>query len=96
MTSHAQAPRDSRIEVRLDHDRRRKLESLAEEAGTSISDIVRAMIDEAFEVVGRERRRRAVEAIAAMAIEDLPDPEELSQQLDETYALPDLDAPRLP
>ncbi len=74
-----------RLEVRLDEERRRKLDELARERGLPVSRAVRAMIDEAYEEAMRERRIRAVEALAAMAVEDVPEPDDLSRQLAETY-----------
>ncbi len=79
-----------RLEVRLDEERRRKLAAVASARRASVSESVREMIDEAYEDVVRERRREAARVIATLEIEDVPDPEELSRQLDDTYALPDL------
>jgi len=47
--------------------------------------VIREMIDRAYEEVCREERRRAALEIAALDLEDVPDPETLSRQLDETY-----------
>ncbi len=77
-----------RLEVRLDENHRRKLDSLLETTGLTPSTVVREAIDLMYEVKARERRRRAVEAIANMELEDLPDPEELSRQLDEAHHSP--------
>jgi uncharacterized protein (DUF1778 family) len=80
-----------RIEVRLDPERRTRLQELAAEAGTPVSDVLRALIDKAWQEAWRTRMLRAIEEISQLNIEDVPDPDELSRQLDETYALPDLD-----
>jgi hypothetical protein len=74
-----------RLDVRLDSDRRRKLSEVAAEYNTAISEAVRIMIDQAYEDVVQERRRQAARVLAAMAVEDVPDPEELSRQLSEAH-----------
>lgn len=76
----------ARLEVRLDEEQRRRLGELAQTRGVPVSEAVRSIIDEAYEVILRERRMQAVRELAAMEIEDVPDPEELSRQLNETYA----------
>jgi hypothetical protein len=79
-----------RLEVRLDGEHRRKLAEVAATYRTALSETVRTMIDEAYEAVLRERRREAVRRLAAMEVEDVPDPEELSRQLTTAHELPDL------
>jgi predicted DNA-binding protein len=79
-----------RLEVRLDPENRRKLDAVCRARGGPVSRVVRELIDEAYEDVLRERRRRAVEVIASLEIEEMPDPDELSRQLDSTY---DVDLP---
>lgn len=74
-----------RLEVRLDSEHRRKLAEVAAVYQTALSEAVRTMIDDAYEAVVQERRRQAARALAAMEIEDVPDPEELSRELDSTY-----------
>ncbi len=74
-----------RLEVRLDPERRRKLEEIAVARGEPVSEVVRGMIDRVYEEVDREERLRAARELCAMAIEDMPDPETLSRQLEETY-----------
>jgi hypothetical protein len=76
-----------RLDVRLDKERRRKLAELAEKEGLSLSDAVRRMIDREYEAIELENRLAAVRRIAAANIEDVPDPETLSKQLEETYDL---------
>jgi len=70
-----------RLEVRLDEKRRAQLEEIAGNRGESISEVVRALIDDAYEAIRRERIRRAVERLINLRGEDMPDPEELSRQL---------------
>jgi hypothetical protein len=79
-----------RLEVRLDAEHRRKLTEITARRGAPISVIVRDMIDQAYEEVAREERLRAAREIAQFEIEDVPDPDELSRQLDSTHDLPDL------
>ena len=74
-----------RLEVRLDPDHRRKLSELAAARRAPVSELVREMIDRAYEADLRERRLRAVRELAAMEIEDVPDPDELSRQLARKY-----------
>ena len=75
----------SRLAVRLDDEQRRRLEVVVEAKGGPISDVVRGLIDEAYEEVMLERRRAAVERMAAMEI-DVPDPETLCRELARAYA----------
>ena len=70
-----------RLEVRLDEKRRAQLEEIAGLQGASISEVVRSLIDEAYEAMVQEDRRRAVEELINMRGEIMPDPEELSRQL---------------
>ena len=79
-----------RLEVRLDPERRRRLSAVAAARGKPVSEIVRLMIDQAYEDVLREVRVRAAREIAALSIEDVPEPRELKHQLEGTYDLPDL------
>jgi len=79
-----------RLEVRLDPERRRKLSELATEHGAPVSEVVRQMIDQAYEETLRVRRLRAARQLARLAVEDVPDPETLSRQLEGTYEPADL------
>lgn len=79
-----------RLEVRLDPVRRRKLTALSAARGASISEIVREMIDRLYEEVDRAERRRAVDELAQMQIEDVPDPDTLSRELDAAHDVGDL------
>ncbi len=74
-----------RLEVRLDEKRRSQLEEIAGNRGASVSDVVRSLIDEAYEEISRERRRRAVERLINLNVEQMPDPEELARQLNDKY-----------
>ena len=72
----------ARLNVRLDDEHRRRLEELAEARARPISDIVRGLIDDAYEDVLRERRRQAVERLIKLEVEDPPDPAPLSRELE--------------
>ncbi len=74
-----------RLAVRLDIEHKKKLHDLAERKKESISDVVRRLIDEAYEADQIEYRLRLVEEMAALNVEDVPDPDELSRQLNAKY-----------
>lgn len=78
------------LEVRLDRERRRRLREVAAARGKPVSEIVRLMIDQAYEDILREERARAARELAALSIENVPEPGELKHQLEGTYDLPDL------
>ena len=75
----------ARLDVRLDSERRRRLEELVEERGVSISEMVRCLIDDAYEGVVRERRRQAVQRLARLEVEDPPDAAMLSRELEAAH-----------
>ena len=75
----------NRLDVRLEPEHRRRLEELAEDRGMTISEVVRCLIDGAYDEIVRERRKRAVDRLTALNIEDPPDPETLSRQLEEAH-----------
>ena len=74
-----------RLDVRLDDEQRRRLEVVVEARRTPISDVVRGLIDDAYEDAMRERRRAAAKRLAAMEVEDVPDPETLSRELEAAH-----------
>jgi predicted DNA-binding protein len=74
-----------RLEVRLDAEHRRKLAELAASRGASVSVLVRQMIDESYEEIMREQRLKIVRELAEMQVEDVPDPETLSKQLQSAH-----------
>jgi len=74
-----------RLDIRLDPERRRKLTDLATSRGLSTSMVIREAIDRLYEDDMKVQRKRAVERIAAMNIEDLPEPQELKRQMNEAY-----------
>lgn len=75
----------ARLDVRLDEERRRRLEELVQERGEPISNVVRCLIDDAYEDIMRERRIQAVERLARLDVEDPPDPATLSRQLEAAH-----------
>lgn len=80
----------ARLDVRLDRERRQKLDEIAASRRVPVSAVIRAMIDETYEAVHRADRLRVVQELAGLHVEDVPDPETLSRQLESTYAIPDL------
>ena len=79
-----------RLEVRLDEKRRAQLEEIAGNRGASVSEVVRSLIDEAYEEVSQARRRHALQRISNLNVEEMPDPEELARQLNDKYESMDL------
>jgi len=77
-----------RVEMRLDDATYEDLAELAAERQTSVSATVREAIRLLREERDREERKRAVDELAAMEIEEMPDPEELARQMDSMYDRP--------
>ena len=75
----------SRFEVRLDKECRERLDELAENSGVTAADIIRQLIDNAYDDVLRERRLQAAEELIAMNTEVPPDPAELSRLLEAAH-----------
>lgn len=75
----------ARLAVRLDSARRSRLEEIAQNKGAPVSEVVRSLIDDAYEDLRRERRMRAVERLASMNACEMPDPEELARQLESAH-----------
>ena len=75
----------ARLDVRLDAERRRRLEELVEERGVPISEVVRCLIDDAYEDIVQVRRKQAVERLIGLNVEDPPDPEILSRELEAAH-----------
>ena len=71
----------ARLHVRLDPERRRRLEELAVESGVPISEVIRRLIDDAYDGIMRERRKQAVERLTRLEVEDTPDAATLSREL---------------
>ena len=75
----------ARLHVRLDPERRRRLEELVEEGGVPISKLVRRLIDDAYDGIMRERRKQAVDRLTRLEVEDPPDAATLSRQLEAAH-----------
>ena len=75
----------ARLDVRLDAERRRRLEELVEERGVPISEVVRHLIDGAYEDILRTRRKEAIERLIGLNVEDPPDPDTLSRELEAAH-----------
>jgi uncharacterized protein (DUF1778 family) len=76
--------RTERIEVRLDPETREKLEEVAAARGSSVSELVRDLIERSHEEeVASTARLAAAERIGRMEVEDVPEPAELKRQLSE-------------
>jgi Arc/MetJ-type ribon-helix-helix transcriptional regulator len=74
--------RTERVEVRLDPETRGKLEEVAAARGSSVSELVRSLIERSHEEeVAGAARLAAAERIGRMEIEDVPEPAELKWQL---------------
>ena len=67
----------SRFEVRLDKERRERLDELAESRGITAAELVRQLIDNAYQDILQKRRLQAAEELIAMNAEVPPDPAEL-------------------
>ena len=76
----------NRLGVRLNDEHRRRLDELVQEEGATISDAVRNMIDAAYEDMLRTRRQQAVERLIGLHLEDPPDPDTISRELEATHA----------
>ena len=74
-----------RLDVRLDQERKRKLRELAEEQGAPVSEMVRRLIDQAYEDTLAARRKRAAWELGQLEIEDVPEPVTLEQQLEAAH-----------
>jgi hypothetical protein len=61
------------------------LEELVEKRGVPISEVVRCLIDDAYEDVIQERRRSAVGRLTRLEVEDVPDAATLSRELEEAH-----------
>ena len=74
-----------RLDVRLGAEHRRRLEELVAKTGVPISEVVRCLIDDAYEDVIQERRRSAVGRLTRLEVEDVPDAAILSRELEEAH-----------
>jgi Arc/MetJ-type ribon-helix-helix transcriptional regulator len=78
--------RTERVEVRLDPKTRGKLEEVVAARGSSVSELVRSLIERSHEEeVAGAARLAAAERIGRMEVENVPEPAELKRQLSETH-----------
>ena len=75
----------NRLDVRLDSEHRRRLEELAGDSGVPISEVVRRLIDGAYEDILRTRRKQAVERLIGLNVEVPPEPDTLSRELEAAH-----------
>ena len=75
----------ARLDVRLDTEHRHRLEELVEDSGEPISEVVRRLIDDAYEAVIKKRRIQAVERLTRLEAEDPPGPETLYRELEAAH-----------
>ena len=74
-----------RLDVRLDAERRRRLEEIVDKRGMPISEVVRRLIDDAYEDVMRQRRKVAVGRLAKLEVEVPSDAATLSRELEAAH-----------
>lgn len=74
-----------RFELRIDKQLRQRLDQLAAEHGLQASEMVRRLIDEAYEAADRERRLAAARRIGEAQLEDVPPPDVLKRQLESAH-----------
>lgn len=75
----------SRVEVRLDEEQRKRLNDLAEERDASLSEVLRGLIDDAWEAIMVERRLQLVREIASFEMEVPDDPQDLFRELESRF-----------
>ena len=75
----------ARLSVRLDAVRRKKLEELAAVRGVSTSELVRCLLDGAYEDIQRTRRKQAIERLIGLEVEVPQGPAALSQELEAAH-----------
>ena len=71
--------------VRLDAEGRRRLDVLVEDTGEPASEIVRRLIDDAYEGFMQKRRIQAVERLTRLEVEAPPDPDTLARELEAAH-----------
>jgi hypothetical protein len=69
----------------MDEDAYEDLVEYATEQKVTVSAVIREAIELFREKRDYEARKRAVDAIAAMEIEEMPDPDELARQMNARY-----------
>ena len=79
-----------RLDIRLDHDCRARLDAVVQDSGLSASEIIRNLIDQAYEGIRKKERQNAFQRLISLNIETPPDPAELSRELEKAHAPGDL------
>jgi predicted transcriptional regulator len=75
-----------RYEIRLDSERRKKLDQLVSEHRAPAAEVMRRALDSLYEEWLQKRRHEAAQRLIAMELpDDVPEPQELSRQLDEAH-----------
>ncbi len=77
--------RTNRLAIRLNGKHRRRLDELAQEEGVTVSEVVRRMIDASYEDILSTRRKQAVERLIRLNLEDPPDPDTISRELEDAH-----------
>lgn len=80
--------RTERVEVRLDRETRGKLEEVAEARGSSVSELVRTLIERSYEEEMAKARVEAAERVGAMEVEEVPPADELKRQFSGAHGSP--------
>ncbi|MCY3656164.1 MAG: hypothetical protein OXG95_06090 [Chloroflexi bacterium] len=75
----------SRVEIRLDEEHRQRLDDIVEERDASVSEVLRGLIDEAWEALMVERRLQLVREIASFEMEVPDDPQDLFRELESRF-----------
>lgn len=74
-----------RVEIRLDEEHRQRLEDIVEEQDASISEVLRGLIDDAWEALMVERRLQLVREMASLQGEVPDDPQDLFRELESRF-----------
>ena len=75
----------AKLDLRLDAERWRRLEVIVEERSLPVPEVVRNLIDDAYENVTRKRRINAVGRMFRLEVEDPPDAATLSRELEAAH-----------
>jgi hypothetical protein len=72
-----------RVDARLDLATKRKIAEVAAARGSSVSGLVRVLIERSYEEEVAKARLTVLERIGAMEVEGVPEPKELKRQFAE-------------
>ena len=73
------------MDLRLNDKQRRRRKEWAQGKEVAFSDVGRGMIDAAPEDILRMRRKQAVERLIGLNLEDPPEPETISRELEAAH-----------